>query len=107
RFHPAIRRRRPHRHRRTHPGEPRVMSTSPDLQPILLDVAWRPSRSSGSFHAWNPTTGEAIVDHHYPFSGWDDIEAMLEEGREAAAHMARLPADTIAGFLEQIGRAHV
>src|SRR5690606_31903663 len=96
---------RPHRHRRTHPGEPRVMSTSPDLQPILLDGAWRPSRSSGSFHAWNPTTGEAIVDHHYPISGWDDIEAMLEAGREAAAHMARLPADTLAGFLERYADA--
>lgn len=81
------------------------MSTSPDLQPILLDGAWRPSRSSGSFHAWNPTTGEAIVDHHYPISGWDDIEAMLEAGREAAAHMARLPADTIAGFLERYADA--
>ena len=55
-----------------------VSSTSPDLQPIC-STAPAPV-ASGSFHARNPTTGEAIVDHHYPISGWGDIEAMLEAG---------------------------
>src|SRR5690606_39022096 len=105
-FHPEFRRRRTHRHRRTDPGEPRVMTTSPELQPILIDGAWRQARSpEGRFNAYNPSTRETIAEHAYPVSGWDDIDAMLEAGHAAAAEMARLPAETIASFLERYADA--
>src|SRR5690606_27883097 len=102
-LHPAFRRRRAHRHRRTDPGEPRFMSsTSPELQPILVDGAWRQARSpEGRFNAYNPSTRETIAEHAYPVSGWQDLDDMLEAGRAAAEAMARLPAQAIADFLER------
>src|SRR5690606_23745506 len=74
----------------------------PELQPILLDGAWRLAQSpEGRFNAYNPSTRETIGEHAYPVSGWADIDAMLEAGKVAAAEMASLPAATIAGFLER------
>ena len=78
------------------------MTPTPELQPILLDGAWRQAKSpEGRFNAYNPSTRETIGEHAYPVSGWADIDAMLEAGKVAAAEMASLPATTIAGFLER------
>lgn len=79
---------------------------SEHLQPILAEGGWRQSGApTGRFHAFNPSTREEIAGQAYPVSGWDDIDAMLDAGREAAAHLAHVPGDTIARFLESYASA--
>ena len=75
--------------------------TTPTLQPILLDGAWRQADApTDRFHAFNPSTRATLDDLAYPVSGWADLDAMLDAGQAAAAAMAQLPGETLAGFLE-------
>src|SRR5690606_2280052 len=99
-LHPAVRRRGTHRDRRPGPGEPRAMSKS-NLQPILLDGRWVAANApTGSFRAFDPSQKLEIDSHDFPVSGWEDLDAMLEAGKRAAAELARLPGERIAQFLE-------
>jgi alpha-ketoglutaric semialdehyde dehydrogenase len=75
--------------------------TTPTLQPILLDGAWRQADApTDRFHAFNPSTRATLDEVAYPVSGWADLDAMLDAGQAAAAAMAQLPGETLAGFLE-------
>jgi alpha-ketoglutaric semialdehyde dehydrogenase len=72
------------------------------LKPVLIAGAFGPSiKSSSSFSAVNPATGEALPDA-YPVSGIEDVEAACRAGREAAVVLRGMPdrIDRIASFLE-------
>ncbi|MEX0320921.1 MAG: aldehyde dehydrogenase family protein [Puniceicoccaceae bacterium] len=71
------------------------------MEPILLNGQWTASQNpSGSVHAFNPSTKEAITEREYPISSWDDLQAMLDAGKDAADQLAQLEPDRIATFLE-------
>src|SRR5690606_18189127 len=55
---------------------------------------------TGSFRAFDPSQKLEIDSHDFPVSGWEDLDAMLEAGKRAAAELARLPGERIAQFLE-------
>ncbi len=77
------------------------MTANAALQPILVDGRWAQAVApTGSFHAFDPSTREALADREYPVSAWGDLDAMLDAGKHAAAGMAHLPPETIARFLE-------
>jgi NADP-dependent aldehyde dehydrogenase len=65
---------------------------------ILIDGKWRASRSTGSFQAVNPATGEKLPGS-YPVSSWEDCDAALEAAARAADRLRRTPPETIARFL--------
>jgi alpha-ketoglutaric semialdehyde dehydrogenase len=69
-------------------------------RPVLIAGQWRASRSSGTFTAENPATGERL-DDEYPVSAWADGDAALAAAVEAAAALRRTPADQIAAFLNR------
>lgn len=69
------------------------------LQPVLLAGEWRPSQSSGSFHAENPATQERLPSE-FPISSWPDCELALAAAERAAAELQSLPAERLAEFLE-------
>ncbi|RRN55476.1 aldehyde dehydrogenase family protein [Pseudoxanthomonas sp. SGNA-20] len=72
-----------------------------NLQPILLDGRWVAANApTGSFRAFDPSQKLEIDSHDFPVSGWEDLDAMLEAGKRAAAELARLPGERIAQFLE-------
>lgn len=66
--------------------------------PVLIGGAWRPAKSSKSFHAVNPATGEPLPGT-YPVSGWEDCDAALSAAAEAAKELRRTPPELIAKFL--------
>ena len=66
--------------------------------PVLIGGEWRTSRSSGTFRAHNPSTGEALPDE-YPVSAWEDCDAALAAAADAAEALRRLPPTKIAEFL--------
>ena len=66
--------------------------------PVLIGGAWRPAKSSKSFHAVNPATGDPLPGT-YPVSGWEDCDAALSAAAEAAIELRRMPPEAIAKFL--------
>ncbi|MFW6354642.1 MAG: aldehyde dehydrogenase family protein [Verrucomicrobiota bacterium] len=76
------------------------------MQPILLNGSWTaPNEPLGAFQASNPATGETLTAHSFPVSSWNDLEALLEAGAEAARAMADLPPEAYAEFLESYADA--
>lgn len=72
-----------------------------ELQPVLVDGAWRPARSPrGRFHAVNPATGEDLPDS-YPTSSFEDLEEALVAARRTAFELEALSPDAIASFLDR------
>lgn len=74
------------------------------MEPVLIGGEWRQSQSVGSFTAVNPTSGEAM-DHEYPVSGMEDVEAALAAGHEAVAALRELPYERVADFLDHYAAA--
>ncbi len=70
-----------------------------DVQPVLIDGAWRASVSDGVFQATNPRTRE-VLPERYPVSGWGDLDAALEAANGAAVAMRAMSGEWIAAFLE-------
>ena len=68
------------------------------LHPILIDGAWRPARSTGSFHAENPATG-TVLPGEYPTSSWADCDEALTAAARAAVFLRSTPPEKIARFL--------
>jgi NADP-dependent aldehyde dehydrogenase len=66
--------------------------------PVLIDGKWRASKSTKTFYAVNPSTGERLQES-YPVSSWDDCDAALSAASRAADVLRRTPPDTIARFL--------
>jgi 2,5-dioxopentanoate dehydrogenase len=66
--------------------------------PVLIGGAWRSAKSTKTFQAVNPATGEPLPGT-YPVSGWDDCDAALTAAADAALELRRTPPDTIARFL--------
>ena len=70
--------------------------------PVLIAGAWRASvRSSSSFSATDPATGESLPDV-YPVSGAEDVEAACRAGFEAAVALRGMAdrEERIAHFLD-------
>ncbi|NZA25117.1 aldehyde dehydrogenase family protein [Luteimonas sp. SJ-92] len=77
------------------------MNANTPPHPILVDGRWaQASAPTGNFHAYDPSTKQALAERRYPVSGWSDLEAMLAAGKRAAAAMARLPGAKLAEFLD-------
>lgn len=70
------------------------------LHPILIDGAWRPARSTGSFHAENPATGTALPGE-FPTSTWADCDEALTAAARAAVFLGTTPPEQIARFLSR------
>lgn len=70
------------------------------FEKVLIDGEWQEAaKSSGSFAAVNPATGENLPGQ-YPVSGMEDIERSLKAAHQASAELSRLPVENIAVFLE-------
>jgi NADP-dependent aldehyde dehydrogenase len=69
------------------------------VHPVLIDGRWRESKSSGTFRADNPATGEPLADE-YPVSSWADCDAALAAAVRAHDELGRLPVERLAVFLE-------
>lgn len=71
------------------------------MEPILSNGTWKPARQpSGSFHAFNPVTKEALAEREYPVSGWDDLQDLLDAGQAAAGELAGTDPSRLADFLD-------
>lgn len=68
------------------------------LQPVLIAGEWRAARSSGTFRAENPATGEALPGE-FPTSTWADCDAALNAAAEAATVLRDIALEQIAKFL--------
>ncbi len=71
-----------------------------ELRPVLIDGRWRPACATGSFRAFDPSTGEEVGDA-FPVSDWADAQQALEAGARASEALLDVPADGIAAFLER------
>src|SRR5580692_8532472 len=68
------------------------------IHPILVAGQWRKAKSTGTFQAENPATGEHLPGK-YPISAWSDCDAALKAATEAAAILRETPPEQIAKFL--------
>ena len=68
-------------------------------QSIWIAGAWRPSAGNASFHATDPTSGEALEDR-FPISTWADCDAALDASVDAAKEMRRVSGDELGKFLD-------
>src|SRR5688572_21317696 len=68
------------------------------LVPVLIAGEWRASKSSGSFRAENPATGEPLPAE-FPISTWADCDAALAAATAAADVLRTTPPVSIAKFL--------
>jgi 2,5-dioxopentanoate dehydrogenase len=66
--------------------------------PVLIAGRWRESRSTGSFHATNPATGERI-EGDFPVSSWADCNDALNAAAGAAILLRAMQPERIARFL--------
>ncbi|MDA0660707.1 MAG: aldehyde dehydrogenase (NADP(+)) [Planctomycetota bacterium] len=73
-------------------------------QPVLIDGQWRPSKSSGTFRAYRPASGD-MLPAEFPVSTWEDCDAMLTAANNAFAEILELPAEHLAKFLEKYAKA--
>ncbi len=70
-----------------------------NLEDILIEGSWTPATASGTFHANNPSTRQAI-GRDFPISSWQDCERALAASVEASRQLQTTPAAQIAEFLE-------
>jgi NADP-dependent aldehyde dehydrogenase len=68
------------------------------IQPILIAGEWRAAKSSGTFHAENPATGEKLPDE-FPTSVWSDCDDALNAAVEAASILRTTAPEQIAKYL--------
>jgi len=68
------------------------------MEPVLIDGAWRPATSVGSFRAADPASG-APLPCEFPVSAWDDVDAALAAASTAARALGKLPGSARAAFL--------
>lgn len=68
------------------------------LQPVLIAGEWRAAKSSGTFHAENPATGE-MVSAEFSTSTSADCDAALAAAAGAATILRVVPPEQIAKFL--------
>ncbi len=68
------------------------------IHPILIAGQWCPAKTSGTFYAENPATGETLPDA-FPISTWADGDAALDAAVAAAGELHKIPPDQIAKFL--------
>lgn len=70
------------------------------VHPLLINGEWRPAEDPvGTFQTENPATGETLPGE-YPVSRFDELERMLEAGREAAVTLRSISPEDRADFLE-------
>jgi len=69
------------------------------MHKVLINGQWREANSSGTFHAFNPTTTEALPEQ-FPVSSWADVEEALDAATVAFAELRQTPSEKIADFLE-------
>lgn len=70
-----------------------------EVAQVLIDGAWRKASEEGTFHAWNPATGEALP-MLFPVSAWADCEAALAAASRAAHSLSESSPEQIAAFLD-------
>lgn len=81
------------------------MNIDKHLEPILVNGDWREAKNPcGSFHAFNPASGQPIQKREYPISSWDDLQELLDAGHDAAGRLAQLTGQKIAAFLDAYAR---
>jgi len=68
------------------------------MHPVLIAGQWRAAKSSGTFQAENPATGEKLPGE-FPISTWADCDAALDAAAGAACILRTLPPEQIANFL--------
>ena len=68
------------------------------LQPVLIAGEWRAAKSSGTFRAENPATGEKLPGE-FPVSTWADCDAALNAAAEASTILRNSPPEQLAKFL--------
>ena len=66
---------------------------------VLINGQWREANSSSSFHAFNPSTTEALTEQ-FPVSTWADVEEALDAAVSAFAELRSTSPAKIADFLE-------
>ena len=70
-----------------------------NVQPVLINGAWRESASVSTFEPVNPLTKEPTSEI-YPVSSIKDIETAIEHAAEASEDLLNVEPNTIADFLE-------
>jgi alpha-ketoglutaric semialdehyde dehydrogenase len=68
------------------------------IQPVLIAGQWRAAKSSQSFRAENPATGE-VLPFEFPVSTWADCDAALSAAADAAEILRATPPERRADFL--------
>ena len=77
------------------------MSTATSaVRPVLIDGQWRDADHRETFQATDPSKN-ATLPAEFPVSTWEDCSAALDAAVAAARELRRLPADSIAAFLER------
>ena len=70
------------------------------LQPLLINGEFRTAANpTGSYQSTNPMTGEKLP-WSFPYSEWDDIEAVLQAAAGAVAELRQAPRQLLADFLD-------
>ena len=69
------------------------------MQKILVNGEWIASKSTGSFTATNPSTGETIATE-YPVSSWEDCDKALDAAVQAFDELRSVPTGQLADFME-------
>ena len=70
-----------------------------EVAQILIDGQWRKASADETFHAFNPTTGEALKAQ-FPISTWVDCAETLAAADKAAIALRTITPDRLAAFLE-------
>lgn len=70
------------------------------MQPLLINGEFRAAANpTGSYHSTNPMNGEKLP-WSFPYSDWDDIEAVLQAAADAVAELRSAPRQLLADFLD-------
>ena len=69
------------------------------METVFINGSWRASRSSGTFQAINPTTGD-FIPALFPVSSWDDVDEALNAAQEAFVALRSVSVEQLARFLE-------
>ena len=69
------------------------------MHKVLINGQWQEANSSGTFHAFNPTTTEPLAEQ-FPVSTWADVEQALDAAATAFIELQKTSPAKIADFLE-------